>query len=432
MPILDRLAGLLRPKETKRDAVTLQSAGIVYGGGAGPPTGETARKLSAVYAAVEIRSNSMSVLPAYIMDTRSRRHADHGILRLLSERPNEAMTPSVRKKLLETSILLEGNAYDWIIRDPRTAQPVELIPLPGGLVQVWVDSNHVPWYDVTDPVTGEVFRLPNEDVCHYKGPSRDGYKGESVLHYARDCIQAGLAAQSYNLSFYQSGGQPAGILSVETDLSGYVKDANGNPTTTSKKDAIRKEWETVHSGPDNAHRVAILDFGMKYTPLTISNKDSQFVEQQEITVQDIARYFCVPLYKLQSGSQSYNANEQNSIEYVEQAIQPRVTQMEEEQTVKLLLPSDRERGLEVRYNLNALLRGDSASRSAYYRTMHDIGAYSVNDIRRLEDMPDVAGGDEYIASLNYVPLGDWAELSRNRNQATDNGPAEGEDGGESG
>lgn len=402
------------PDRERKNATVLTSPGIICGG-SGQIGPEGAQKLSAVYAAVDIRSNSMSVLPAYVMDTKTREHVDHPILELLSVRPNEAMTASVRKKLLEQSVLLTGNAYDWIIRDPRTGQPAELVPVPGQLVQVWLDQNRRPWYDVANPATGEVMRLPNEDVCHYKGPSRDGYTGLSVLSYAQDTIRAGLAAQEYNATFYESGGQPAGVLTVDADLSGYVSDADGNLTSETKKDRLRAEWERVHSGPNNAHRIAILDLGLKYQPLSISQRDSQFVEQQNVTVQDIARYFGVPLYKLQSGKQSYNSNEQNAIEYLS-SLQPRVTQNEEEQTWKLLSLSDRQAGLEVRYNMMAALRSDSQSRAAYYKDMWEIGAYSVNDIRQLEDVPDVEGGDEHMASLNYVPLSIWRQLSINRNK----------------
>ena len=138
-----------------------------------------------------------------------------------------------------------------------------------------------------------------------------------------------------------------------------------------------------------------------------------------MTVLDIARFFGVPAYKLQAGNQSYNANEQNAIEYLGN-LQPRVTQTEEEQTWKLLPARDQRAGLEVRYNMMAILRSDSASRSSYYKSMWECGAYSVNDILRLEDMPDTPGGDEHNASLNYVPLSEWRRLSilRNRGDET--------------
>jgi phage portal protein BeeE len=103
------------------------------------------------------------------------------------------------------------------------------------------------------------------------------------------------------------------------------------------------------------------------------------------------------------------------------SLQPRVTQIEEEQTYKLLMPSERSKGLEIRYNMNAMLRADNKSRAEYYRAMRDASIYSVNDVRRLEDMSDVAGGEERRESLNYVPLSMWPKLSIQRNTTKNGG-----------
>ena len=191
-------------------------------------------------------------------------------------------------------------------------------------------------------------------------------------------------------------------------------DADGKERTISKKERLREEWERVHSGPANAQRIAVLDLGLDYKPLSISNRDAQFVEQAALSVEDIARVFGVPLYKLQAGKQSYSSNEQNAIEYVVGTLHPNATIWEQELLYKLLNPQDVARGLRIRGNLMAELRGDFNSRGTWYRNMRDNGAFSVNDIRALEDMPDVDGGDEHYASLNYVPLQDWRELSRER------------------
>lgn len=399
----------------RRNSAAVVATGPLYGVPGGVPSRDSAQKLSAVYAAVEIRSDDMSCLPNYVLNTHTRdRVKDHPILFLLNVRPNPVMTPQVRRKLLERSILYTGAAYDWIIRDPITREPIELIPLVGSLVQIKMDKPGRCWYYVTNPVTKEVFWVPQEDICHYKGPSDDGIHGQSVLTHAAQTIQAGLAAQDYNKAFYESGGQPSGILTVEGDFSGYVHDAEGNPTEKTQKDAIREEWEKVHGGAANAHKVAVLDYGMKYQALSISQKDAMFIEQQTQTVEDIARYFQVPLYKLQAGKQSYNSNEQNAIEYMGR-LQPRVSQMEEEQTWKLLSMDDILAGLEIRSNMMALLRSDQASRANYYRIMRQEGIYNINDIRDLEDLPDVEGGDEYAVSLNYVPLSLWRQLSLLRN-----------------
>jgi len=398
---------------------TLTSAGYPAAGAG--TSAETARKLSAVDRCMEILSDSMSKLPNFIMDGRTReRLADHPLLQVLNVRPNEAMTPSVRKKVLETSRLEGGNGYDWIIRDPASGRVTELIPVPWRLVTPWRDLAGRVWYTVSHPVTGEPMVLPNQDMCHYKGATRDGLLGISVLQRGGEVIASARAAQEYELAFYQSGGQPAGVLRTESDLSGLLRDQDGDPVVrkdgspVTLKDRLRADWEKVHAGPSNSHRIAILDLGLDYKPIAANNQEAQFVENKEVSVRDIARLFGVPLYKLQEGKQAYGSNEQNAIEYVVGTLHPTVTQYEEEQTWKLLTDSELKKGLEIRINLLAELKGDTASRGAWYRVMAELSAFSPNDILALEDMPGVPGGNQRRANLNYVPLEMWAELSRLR------------------
>ena len=399
-------------------ADTLVAAGYPA---AGTDTGEIfARKLSAVDRCIEILSDSMGKLPCYIMDSRTRNRVDLPLLALLNVRPNEAMTPFIRKKVLETSRQVNGNGYDWIVRNPRTGRIDELIPVPGHLVQPWRDMAGRVWYDVTHPWTGEPMRLPNEDICHYKAANRDGLKGVATLRRAGETIASARAQQQYERSFYENGGQPSGVLQTDSDLGGYVKGPDGKVLTRKDgsavklKDHLRSEWEKVHAGPNNSHRMAILDLGLKYTPIAATNADAQFIESKEVSIRDIARYFGVPLYKLQEGKQAYGSNEQNAIEYVVSTLHPIVTQYEEEMTWKLLFQSQVDAGLEIRINMMAELRGDTAARGQWYKDMLQEGPFSINDVRALEDLPDVPGGQHRRASLNYVPLEDWPELSRLR------------------
>lgn len=376
-----------------------------------------AMKLSSVDRCIELISDSMGKLPIYIMDRNTReRLPDHPLSNLLTLRPNEAQTPFVAKKMTEAN-RLGGNGYELIVRDPSTLTPKELIPVPRELVVPFLDSSsgHV-WYNVIHPFTGEPITVHRMDMMHVMSYSRNGWKGISVLERASEVIAAGRAAQQYNLNYYANGGQPAGVLQTDADLAGYAEvEIGGKKEKVSKKDLIRSEWEKRHAGPTNAQRIAILDYGLKYTPISISNKDAQFVEQKEISVQDIARFYGVPLYKLQAGKQSYSSNEQNSIEYVVGTLHPIVSAYEEEMSWKLLSPADVRKGLRVRVNMLAELRGDFDSRGNWYKAMKETGAFGVNDILALEDLPDVEGGDEHQASLNYVPLSLWRELSIKRN-----------------
>lgn len=402
-----------------RKAVTVDSLVSAGYPADGTETGESfARKLSAVDRCIEILSDSMGKLPVFLMDTNTREHVTGDrVLRLLNLRPNEAMTPFIRKKVLETSRLVNGNGYDWIVRNPRTGRIDELIPVPGHLVEPWQDTRGRVWYTVTHPWTGEPMVLPNEDVAHYKAATRDGLKGVAVLRRADEVISSARAQQQYELGYYENGGQPSGVLRTEADLGGTVQDPQNPEQKIGKKDLLRREWEKVHAGPRNSHRVAILDYGLDYKPLSASNADAQFIESKEVSIRDIARYFGVPLYKLQEGKQAYGSNEQNAIEYVVGTLHPIVAQYEEELTWKLLTASQVDAGLELRINMMAELRGDTAARGSWYKDMVEIGAFAVNDIMDLEDKPRVPGGDERRASLNYVPLRYWAELSRLRARA---------------
>lgn len=383
-------------------------------------TGITAAmKLSAVDRCIEALSDSIGKLPIYVMDRKTReRIDDHPLNEILMLRPNEAQTPTVAKKMIEANRNCGTGGYAWIMRSPTSLRPEGYLPVPHELVTPWLDTDGHVWYTVIHPFTGSLMTVHRMDMIHTLGYTHDGYRGISVLSRASEVIGAARASQQYNLAYYANGGQPAGVLQTSTDLSGFVdvKYPDGTTEKVSKKDLIRAEWEKRHSGPSNAQRVAILDYGLEYKPISISNKDAQFVEQAELSVQDIARFFGVPLYKLQAGKQSYSSNEQNAIEYVVSTLHPIVTQYEEELTYKLLPPSEASR-LRIRVNMMAELKGDFASRAQWYRTMREIGVFSVNDILALEDLPDVEGGDEHLASLNYVPLSAWKAISLARNSS---------------
>lgn len=414
MSVKDGLRAVARSPSTQKMLTvgTLVEAGYPVDG---TETGESfARKLSAVDRCIEILSDSMGKLPSFIMNSRTRERVDLPLLRLLNVRPNEAMGPFVAKKVVETSRLVTGNGYEWILRDPRSGLIRELIPVPGHLVEPWQDTAGRVWYTVTHPWTGEPMILPQEDICHYKAASRDGLKGIGVLRRASEVIASARAQQQYERSYYENGGQPSGVLRTESDLGGVVADPRDPTKQISRKDLLRREWERIHAGPKNGHRTAILDLGLDYKAISVSQQDAQFIESKEVSIRDIARYFGVPLYKLQEGKQAYGSNEQNAIEYVVGTLHPNVSQYEEERTWKLLTKTQVDAGLEIRINMMAELRGDTTARGQWYKDMLQEGPFSVNDVRALEDLPDVPGGHHRRASLNYVPLEDWPELSRIR------------------
>lgn len=378
---------------------------------------DKAMKLSAVSRCVELRSNAMAMLPVYLMNESTKaRPRDHPLGPLLWGAPNEVMSRFDYERLMQCNLDLCGNAYAWIDRDRRTGRPAELIPLRPDSVTPYIDGAGALWYIYTNPRTGEMTRLAPEDVLHYKAYSTDGITGISILARASQAISTGLAAQRYQADLYANGGRPSGVLKTDTDLGGTVEVVNsaGEKEIISKKEEVRRAWEKVHSGPGKGFRVAVLDHGLSYTPTAMNNADAQFVESEEYRVADVARFFGVPLYLLNAGKQAYSSNEQNSIDFVKHTMLPLVVEREQEDSRKLLLPADQAAGLRIKRELKQLLRGDTAAQIAWYKGMWEIGSYSVDDIRALEDLESVPGGSARQASLNYVPLEDWRELSRLR------------------
>lgn len=378
---------------------------------------DKAMKLSTVTRCVELRANAIAMLPVYLMDegTKARLHS-HPLGPLLWGPPNELMTRFDYERLMQCNLDLSGNAYAWIERDGRTGRPVELIPLRPDSVTPYITPAGTLWYIYTNPRTGELTRLSPEDVLHYKAYSSDGITGISILRRASLAISTGLSAQQYQSDLYANGGRPSGVLTAAADLSGSVRIVNddGEEETISKKENIRRAWETVHTGPGKGFRVAVLDNGLTYTPTAMNNSDAQFVESEEYRVADVARFFGVPLYLLNAGKQAYSSNEQNSIDFVKHTMLPIIIQREQEDSRKLLLPRERDAGLRLKREPKQLLRGDTVAQAAWYKAMREVGAYSVDDIRALEDLVSVPGGGSRNASLNNVPLEDWRELSRLR------------------
>ena len=330
---------------------------------------DRAMKISTVNRCVELLSTSMAVLPVYIMEERTKnRRPDHHLGRVLWERPNEAMTPFDFRRLLMCNQLLRGNAYAWIYRDAVSGLPMELIPLPPDYVSM-----------APGPVRQGV--VPLHPSGHRRGdphPVR-GYAALQGLFGRRSggdqhtapglpvTLDTARAAQLYENSIWRNGGQPSGILTTETDLGGEyeVELEDGTTVKRDPKEQLRQSWEAIHSGPGNAFKVAVLDLGLKYQPISMNNTDAQFVESSEIRVADVCRFFGVPLHLAYAGKQSYQSNEQNGIEYVTYTLMGYDTQWGQEDTYKLLLPGERAKGLRIKREMKVFLRGDTAAQAAW-------------------------------------------------------------------
>lgn len=399
-------------------ALTLQSADGWFLNGRKFST-ESALKISTVSACMEIISNSIAMLPVFVMDEATHRHLlKHPLLPVLAERPNEMMTPFAFTQRSVLDVLCYGDSYVWNYRN-NAGVIIERIPIPHELCEPIFDlATGRWWYSAQDPKTGQVWKLNPADISHYKGFSLDGIHGMSVLSRARQSVEQAQDMDGYAGSLYRNGGRPSGVLSVDTDLGkskSVIKDADGNDVEVLTRDRIRQEWDRLHSGPDNAFRTAVLDLGIRYTPVAMTNADAQFVEQKNLSAEDICRFFLMPPHKVGLGKQTYASNEQNSVEFCVQTLSAAIVGREQEDRCKLLTISDRKAQRRVRINMAGLLRGDAKTRAEVEQIYRLIGAYSVNDILDLEDRPHVPGGDTRYASLNYIPLEFFEQLSIARN-----------------
>lgn len=405
-------------------------AGWLSGLDDGEENVQKALKLSAVYRCISVLADSVAEIPVSVRNWRTNvEDPDHYLCKVLCQRPNEAMTPFVFRRLLERNRNLRGNAYAYINRDGH-GRPVELIPLCPDFVNVNLDSGGHVWYGYTHPTSGKQYALTSMQVLHYKNDSEDGLIGISTLRHASLTLQTAHAREEYDRAMYVNGGSPAGVLQTDGDITSSSRtetDAAGEKKEVYYRDIVRNEWERVHSGAQNAFRIAVLDNGLKYQPISVTNSDAQFVENKEVSVIDICRFFGVPPHKVFAGKQSYDSNEANTLGFISDTIQAIVTQYEEEDKWKLLVPDDVEAGLVVYRNMMSSLRGNTAARAAWYHVMREIGAYSVNDILQKEGEASVLGGDERYANLNNIPLDLFRELSIARNKNKKGGEDENAD-----
>lgn len=337
--------------------------------------------LSPVAAAHRILTNSVGNLPLGLyrnVEGHRERVDTHGTLLTLKGRANTGMTPFMWQKTMMSDCFWHGEAFSRPIYD-RTGKLLELRHYRADRVGREELLDGTVCYTLTEKDGSSNVYFP-EEIIHFVFDSIDGEEGFGMLDMAKQTIRTDLNAQIYSEKFYTNGARLSGILKTDGKLSPEAKGV------------VRKAFMKFTSGAKNAYTVAVLDQGLSYTPLGISQADAQFIESRNFTVEEISRFTGIPQYKLQAGKQSYQSNEQQGIEYVVNTLQPIVTQWEQELTYKLLTHREREAGLYYRFNLEAEMRGDSKSRAEFYQTMVDHGIYLIDECRALEELEPLAEG----------------------------------------
>jgi HK97 family phage portal protein len=389
------LAGVFR-NSIENPAVPLTSDSLLTVLGSGEATAagiavseKTSLGLPAVWRAVNLIAGTVASLPlhAYRADGDTKTKVTTGQAAALLDNPHPDMTPFEFWETVVSHMLLWGNAYLWIGRN-QLGQVTELWPIHPARVKVGRTSEMgTKIYDVD----GGKAAYTDRTMLHLPAFGYDGICGVSPIRAARQGLALALAAEQYGATLFGSGSLATGILQTEQRLDAQ------------QADAIQKRWAAKRSGLDSAHSTIVLDSGAKFHQLSIPPEDAQFLQSRSFQISEVARMFGVPPHMLMDTDKSTSWGtgiEQQSIGFVVFTLRPWLTRIEQRVT-RLVRPQP----VYAKFVVEGLLRGDSAQRAAFYKTMREIGAFNGNEIRELEERGPVEGGDIYWQPLNFGELG---------------------------
>ena len=369
---------------------------------------KTALQTTAVYACVRILAETIASLPLHTYRYSpggKEKVLDHPLYHLLHSEPNPEMTSFVFRETLMGHLLLWGNAYAQIIRDGR-GRVLGLYPLLPSKMLVNRTDQGILFYQYEKD--GRTYFLPDTDVLHIPGLGFDGLVGYSPVAMAKNAIGMAIATEEYGAKFLANGASPGGVL----EHPGVVKDPG----------KIRVSWNAVYQGSGNAHRVAVLEEGMKFQPIGIPPEQAQFLETRKYQLNEIARIFRIPPHMIGDLEKSSFSNiEQQSLEFVMYTLDPWVIRWEQA-IQRALLSGGEKRQYFVKFNVDGLLRGDYQSRMNGYAVGRQNGWLSANDIRELENLNRISpelGGDLYLINGNMTKLADAGIFAQNKSNRTE-------------
>ena len=414
------LSGLFHSRDKPTNATSGSSYRFFLGGSTSGKTvtERSAMQMTAVYSCVRILAEAIAGLPLHLYtykeDGGKEKAIGHPLYLLLHDEPNPEMSYFVFRETLMTHLLLWGNAYAQIIRNGK-GEVVALYPLMPNRMTVDRDSSGQLFYsyqmnnsDAPTMKTGTVILKPS-DVLHIPGLGFDGLVGYSPIAMAKNAIGLAIATEEYGAKFFANGATPGGLL----EYPGTVKDP----------DRVRESWNKGFSGSQNAGKVAILEEGMKYTPISIAPEQAQFLETRKFQINEIARIFRVPPHMVGDLEKSSFSNiEQQSLEFVKYTLDPWVVRWEQSLSRALFTPEEKKKYF-FKFNVEGLLRGDYQSRMNGYATARQNGWMSANDIRELENLdriPAEEGGDLYLINGNMLPLvhaGAFADIDSGKEES---------------
>ncbi|MEG6307541.1 phage portal protein, partial [Enterobacter ludwigii] len=354
-------------------------------------TADKAIQLSAVWACVRLLSESISTLPLkiYVRQPDGSRKAatDHPAYSVLCRRPNSEMTPSRFMLMVVASICLRGNAF--IEKKFIANRLVSLVPLlPQNMVVKRLTTGALE-YKYTE--NGNERVIPVKNIMHIRGFGLDGVCGMMPMKTGRDVIGAAMAVEESAAKIFEQGLQSSGFLSAENALS------------DEQRERLRG-YMAAFTGSKNAGKIMVLEGGLKYQGVTMNPEDAQMLESRSFSIEEICRWFRVPPFMVgHTTKQSSWASslEGMNLQFLTHTLRPLLVNIEQE-IGRCLLDSDDD--VFAEFSVEGLLRADSAGRAAYYTSALQNGWMSRNDVRRLENMPPIEGGDIYTVQLNLTQL----------------------------
>jgi HK97 family phage portal protein len=357
-------------------------------------TESTALTCSAVWSAVRVISESAASLPLITYRVGANgarvRATGHAVYDLLRDEPCPGVGSLVWREALYAHAILAGNGYAEIERR-FDGTPIALWLIAPSRVNVRRGNDARIHYTVTQPNGGQI-EIPAYDMLHLRGLGGDGTIGYSVVRMARESIGLTMATEKFGAKFFGAGARPTGVLEHPGRLS---DDARLR---------LRADYERLHSGIENAHRVAILEEGMKWSTSGTPPDDAQFLQTRQFQVSEIARWFNIPASKLRDTSgQTYSSMEAENLAFLTETLRPWLIRFEQELACKLLNPAEK-KVLYFEHLVDGMLRADQAARYAAYAIGRNWGWLSVNEIRARENLEPVDGGDQYLQPLNMQAL----------------------------
>jgi HK97 family phage portal protein len=359
---------------------------------------QTALALTAVQRAVTLLSESIAQLPCRLYrnegDSRSP-VTDHPAYRVIATQPNGWMTPFQVHEYKQHSMGLRGNAFSLKFYS-GDGEIQSQYPLHPDRVQVMVSpEDRMPYYRVLMAPDGISGTFSLRQMHHVRWIGDNVYAGLSPISLHRDALGIIAASERHTARVFGNGTRLSGVITRPKESTG-IKDQGAI-------DKLLADWKRKYSGSENAGEVALLQEGMEFKQLSMSNEDAQLIEARGYGVRDVARIYGIPPHKLgDMGGATFSNIEQQALEFVIFTLMPWIKRHEEAMERDFLTADDRASGLYIQFDVAGLLRGDTSSRYAAYAQARQWGWLSVNDIRRMENMPPINGGETYLQPLNMA------------------------------